>query len=147
MTETDNSNEATHPRPAHEEVTGRRVPPVVFRLSFLAGSVLFFLFGPQALSWVVAEPQTSGGIQIASLGGLTFLIAFWSLIVGWLLLLVGSRVATLAVAAVGVTSLFVLPVTTGELTRYQSPTLWAWLFAYAILAEGGLQSSRAGAAH
>ena len=147
MTIPENHYEAPRSKPTHQKAVGGRVRPFACRLSFLVGSMLSFFFGPQVLDWLVAEPQTSGGIEIASLGGLTFLIAFWSLFVGWLLLLVGCRVATLAVAAVGLAALLALPVTTGELTRYQMPTLWAWFVAYVILAGGGRRSSRAGAAH
>ena len=114
-----------------------------YRLAYLVGSMLFFHFGPQALDLLVPEPQTSGGIEIASLGGLTVLIAFWSLFLGWLLLLFNSRVATLVVAAVGLASLLALPVTTGELTRYISPSWWAWFVAYVFLAAGARRRSRA----
>ncbi len=118
-----------------------------YRLAYVVGSMLSFHFGPQALDLLVPEPPTSGGIEIASLGGLTVLIAFWSLFLGWLLLLFGSRVATLVVAAVGLASLLALPVTTGELTRYISPTLWAWFVAYVILAAGAPRDSCARVAH
>ncbi len=107
-----------------------------YRLAYLVGSMLSFFFGPQVLHLLVPEPQASVDIEIASLGGLTFLIAFWSLVLGWLLVLFGSRVATLVVAAVGLASLLALPVTTGELTMYISPSLWAWFVAYVILAAG-----------
>lgn len=111
------------------------------RLAHVVGSILSFFFGPQVLGLLVAEPQASGGIEIASLGGLTFLIAFWSLFVGWLLLLFGSRIATSIIAAVGLASLLALPVTTGELTRYISPTLWAWCVAYVTLDAGARRGS------
>lgn len=116
-----------------------------YRLAYLVGSMLSFFFGPHALGLLIAEPrpQGSGGIEIASLGGLTFLIAFWSLVLGWLLLLFGSRVATLVVAAVGLASLLALPVTTGELMGYISPMLWAWLVAYVFLAAGARRGSGA----
>ena len=135
------SYEAPRSNLTHHKATGGRVRSFAYRLSFVVGSMLSFLFGPRVLDLLVPEPQTSGGIEIASLGGLTFLIAFWSLLVGWLLLLVGSRVATAVVAAVGLASLLALPVTTGELTRYISPTLWAWFVAYVMLAAGALRGS------
>lgn len=107
-----------------------------YRLAYLVGSMLSFFSGPTVLRELAAEPQRSGGIEIASLAGLLVLVAFGSLVLGWLLLLFGSRVATLVVAAVGLASLLALPVTTGKIMGYISPMLWAWIVAYAILTAG-----------
>ena len=147
MTVPERPYEAPHSKPTYQKATAGRVRSFAYRLAYVVGSMLSFYFGPQVLDLLVAEPQTSGGIEIASLGGLTLLIAFWSLFVGSLLLLFGSRVATLVVAAGGLASLLALPVTTGELTRYISPTLWAWFVAYVILAAGALRGSCPRAAH
>ena len=89
MTVPENPYEAPHYQPTHQptyqQATGGRMRSFAYRLAYLVGSMLFFHFGPQALDLLVPEPQTSGGIEIASLGGLTVLIAFWSLFLGWLL--------------------------------------------------------------
>ncbi len=114
-----------------------------YRLAYLVGSMLSFFFGPHVLGLLAAEPQRSGGIEITSLVRLTVIIAFGSLFLGWLLLLFGSRVATLVVAAVGLASLLALPVTTGRLAAYTSPTVWAWFVAYVILAAGARRGSGA----
>jgi hypothetical protein len=103
--------------------------------------MLSFFSGPSVLRELAAEPQRSGGIEIASLAGLLVLVAFGSLFLGWLLLLFGSRVATLVVAAVGLASLLALPVTMGRLAEYTSPTMWAWFVAYVILAAGARRGS------
>ncbi len=101
---------------------------------------------PRGLNWLGAPEHTSLNIEIASLGGLAFLVAFWSLFLGWLLLLLGSRVATLAVGIVGLVALITVPIAVGDMTGYQTPTLWAWVVAYVILVMGGMPCSRRSAA-
>jgi hypothetical protein len=144
MTPTDNPYEG--PRSQHSRARGIG-RDVLARLSFLLGSILCFFIGPTVLNGLVPSQQTPRNIEIASLGGLTFLIAFWSIFLGWLLLLLGYRRIAVIVAAAGLASVVALPLAVRDLTDYQRPALWAWIVAYAILAMGGMRNSRASAAH
>jgi hypothetical protein len=99
--------------------------------------VAFFFVVPGCLHGLLAPEQEL--VEISSFGGLVFLLAYWSIFLGWLLLLLGCRTSTLVVGVLGLILVIALPLAIGDLPKYRSPMYWSWVAAYAILAAGGIQ--------
>ena len=117
------------------------------RFWFILGSIVCFFLVPMGLNWLFPIERHPRSIEIASLGGLAFLMAFWSIFLGWLLLLLGSRVPTIAVGVAGLMAVISLPIAVGDMTEFGTPMFWAWVVAYVILAVGGLRVSRGSVTH
>lgn len=94
------------------------------RFWFILGSIACFFLVPAGLAWLLPVERNHRTIEIASLGGLAFLLAFWSIFLGWLLLLLDSRVPTIAVGAAGLVAVLGLPIAVGDMTEFGTPTLW-----------------------
>lgn len=115
------------------------------RFWFLLGSMAFVFVVPGCLQWILVSEQERQFIEISSLGGLLFLAAFWTLILGWLFLSFGIRTLTIVAGTVGLSSTIALPFVLGELTDYLSPIYWSGIAAYVLLIAGGVHISQTSA--
>jgi Sec-independent protein secretion pathway component TatC len=139
MAELVNPFEAPHSRSKRQmTLKGCRLT----RLWFALGSMLCYFLLPVGLDWLFSIERNARTIEISSLGGLVFLVSFWSIWLGWLLLLLGSRFLTIVVAAVGLAAIICLPLAVADLAEFVNPGFWAWVVAYGILAVGGLRIPR-----
>ena len=108
------------------------------RLWYLFGSMALFFVVPACLhSLQTVEPRRRF-IEISSLGGQVFLVAFWTLIAGWLCLLIGNRTTTLLAGGICLLAFIALPFTVDDLAMHESP-YWGCLASCSVLVVGAFR--------